>query len=87
MGGYVALTIGAIMVTGLLGNIVGEGALRLMRITEPVARGIALGSASHAFGTSRALELGEVEGAMSSLSIVLTGIITLVAAQIMSGAL
>ena len=84
LNGYVAITISAIILTGLLGNIAGAGILKLLRVHEPVARGVAMGTASHAFGTARALELGPVEGAMSSLSIVTTGLITLVAAQIMA---
>ena len=58
---------------------------KLAGITHPVAKGIAIGTSSHAIGTARAMQLGEVEGAMSGLSIVISGIITLVGAQIFAG--
>ena len=76
LGGYVSV----IVVTGVLGNIFAEQALKLMRIKEPIAKGIAIGSASHAVGTAKAMELGPIEGAMSSLSIVVSGILTVVGA-------
>ena len=67
-----------------MGNIFAEIVFRLFRIQEPVAKGIALGTASHAIGTAKAMELGEVEGAMSSLSIVVAGLITVIGATIFS---
>ena len=76
MGGYVAVTVAVIIITGIIGNVIAEAVLKVFRITEPVAKGIAIGSASHAIGTVRAMEMGEVEGAMSSLSIALSGILT-----------
>lgn len=82
LGGVVTLTVASIILTGILGNVAGEGVLRLLRIHDPIARGLALGTASHAIGTARALELGEVEGAMSSLSIAVAGVITVIAAPI-----
>ncbi|MBQ9985789.1 MAG: LrgB family protein [Oscillospiraceae bacterium] len=84
LGGYVPLTVAIIIITGILGNIIAVGVCRIFRITDPVAKGIAIGSASHAIGTTKAMELGEVEGAMSSLSIVLSGVITVVLAGIFS---
>ena len=78
IGGLPAVTVGAIMVTGLTGAVIAPYIYRLFRITEREAVGIAIGSSSHAIGTSRAFEIGEVEGAMSSLSIVISGIITVV---------
>ena len=82
LGGYVSITVAVIIITGVLGNVIGEAVLKLFRITDPVAKGIALGTASHAIGTSKAMELGEVEGALSSLSIVVAGIITVVGASV-----
>lgn len=82
LGGYVSVTVVVIVITGVLGNIFAEQALRVMRITEPIAKGIAIGSASHAVGTAKAMEMGPVEGAMSSLSIVVSGILTVVGAPI-----
>ena len=71
-----------IIITGVLGNVIGETVLKLFHITEPVAKGVALGSASHAIGTAKAMELGEVEGAISSLSIVVAGIMTVIGASV-----
>lgn len=82
LGGHVTLTVASIVVTGMIGNVSAPAACRLFRITEPIARGVAIGSASHAFGTAKALELGATEGAMSSLSIVVSGLVTVVAAPI-----
>ena len=82
LGGAAAITGTAIVVTGILGNCMAVFLCRLFRITEPVARGIAIGTASHALGTSKAIELGEVEGAMSGLSIAMAGLMTVVAAQV-----
>lgn len=76
LGGYAPLTVAAIIVTGILGNICAEGACRLFRITNPVAQGVAIGTASHAIGTSKALEMGDIQGAMSSLSLVVAGLLT-----------
>ncbi len=82
LGGYVAVTVSVIILTGVLGNLIAELVCRIFRITDPVARGIAIGSASHAIGTAKAMELGEVEGAMSSLSIVLSGLLTVMGAAV-----
>lgn len=84
LGGYVSISVAAIIITGVLGNIFAEWIFRLFRIREPIARGVALGTASHAIGTAKAMELGEAEGAMSSLSIVVAGLITVVGATIFS---
>ena len=82
LGGYVSITVAVIILTGILGNMFAETACRLFRITEPIARGVAIGSASHAIGTARAMELGPVEGAMSSLSIVVSGLLTVAGAVV-----
>ena len=84
LGGYVTLTVAVIIITGLMGNIVAPGLCRLFRITDPIARGIAIGTSAHAMGTARAMEMGETEGAMSSLSIVVSGILTVIAATIVA---
>lgn len=85
LGGSVPITVAAITITGTFGSIVGEQAFRMLRIHEPVARGLALGTASHAVGTSKAMELGEVEGAMSSLAIVAAGLTTVIVAPLFAG--
>ena len=82
MGGIAAITVATIIVTGIFGNIVGEAFFRLLRITDDIAIGLALGTGAHAIGTSKAMEISEVAGAMSSLSIVTAGIITVIGANL-----
>lgn len=82
MGGIVTLTVVAISVTGITGTLSAELILKLFRIKNPVAKGLAIGTCSHALGTTKAMEMGEVEGAMSSLAIVLTGILTVIGVSI-----
>lgn len=82
LGGYTDLTAAVIIVTGILGNLLAPVLCKLFRITEPVAKGIAIGTSSHAMGTAKAMEMGEVEGAMSSLSIAIAGLLTVVGASI-----
>ncbi len=82
LGGIPNLTVAAIILTGLLGNIIASGVVKLFRIQEPVAVGLAIGSAAHALGTARALEIGELEGAMSSLAISVCGLLTVVGASV-----
>lgn len=80
LGGYVSISVAVIIITGVLGGIIAEKWLKILHITNPIARGIALGSSAHAIGTAKAMELGPIEGSMSSLSIVVCGIITVIAA-------
>ena len=82
LGGVPAMTVASIIVTGIFGNIAAEHILNLVRVRDPVARGIAIGTGAHAIGTARALELGETEGAMGSLAIVLTGVLTVLLAPL-----
>jgi predicted murein hydrolase (TIGR00659 family) len=82
LGGIVTITVAVIVVTGIIGNMFAESICKLFRITDPVAKGIGIGSASHAMGTAKAMEIGEVEGAMSSLSIAVSGLITVVVALV-----
>ncbi len=81
LGGIVTITVAVIVITGVLGAILAELVFRLFRIQEPVARGLALGTSAHAIGTSKAMELGMVEGAMSSLAIAVAGLLTVVGAS------
>lgn len=85
LGGFVSVTAAVIIITGVLGSVIAEPVLRLFRIKDPVAKGIAIGSASHAVGTSKAMEIGKTEGAMSSLSIVVSGIMTVIGASFFAG--
>ena len=82
LGGYVSITVAAIIVTGILGAVIADTVCKVFRITDPVAQGLAIGTSAHAIGTSRAMEMGDVQGAMSSLSIVTAGIITVIGANI-----
>lgn len=75
-GGIAALTTAVIVLTGIIGNLTAVGICKVLHITNPIAKGIAIGTSSHAIGTSKALEIGEIEGAMSSLSIAVAGILT-----------
>ena len=77
-----SLEASVIIITGVFGNIVGEPICKLFHITEPVAKGVGMGSSAHAIGTAKAMEMGEVEGAISSLSIAVTGLLTVIAASI-----
>ena len=82
LGGHSSIAAAVIIVTGVLGNIIGGGLCRLLRIQSPVAKGVALGTSAHAVGTARAMEMGEIEGAMSSLSIVVAGLLTVIGASV-----
>ena len=85
LGGHVSVTVAVIIITGIIGNATAETVLRMFRITEPIAKGIAIGSSSHAIGTTKAMEIGQVEGAMSSLSIVVSGLLTVAGASLFAG--
>jgi len=76
LGGNPSLTVIFVFATGIGGYIVGDKLLRLFKINNSIAKGIAIGTASHAVGTAKAIEMGEVEGAMSSLAIGVAGVIT-----------
>ena len=77
-GGIVTITVVCIIITGIFGNIIAETLFKILKIEEPIAKGLAL-------GTSKALELGEVEGAMSSLSIAVAGLMTVIVVPLVSG--
>ena len=82
LNGNVTLTCVIIIVTGVLGNIIAPAICKLFKIKEPIAKGIAIGTASHAVGTAKAMEMGETEGAMSSLSIAVSGLMTVIGASV-----
>lgn len=84
-GGIVTLTVVSIIITGILGNIIAETVFKLFRIEDAIAKGLALGTSAHAIGTAKALELGEIEGAMSSLSIAVAGLLTVIVVPLVSG--
>ena len=82
LGGYVTITVAVIIITGIIGNMFGDVICRLCGIKHPIATGLAIGTATHAMGTAKAMEIGEIEGAMSSLSIAVAGLITVVGSTI-----
>ncbi len=84
LGGIVTITVTVIIVTGVIGNIIAEKVCKIFRITDPVAKGVAIGSAAHAIGTAKAMEMGDIEGAMSSLAIAVAGLITVIGASVFS---
>ena len=82
LGGYTTITVASIIVTGILGNMIAPLCCKFFKLKTPIAKGLALGTASHAIGTTKAMEMGEVEGAMSSLAIVIAGLLTVVFASV-----
>lgn len=86
-GGMVTITVVCIIITGIFGNIIAENLFKLTGISHPIARGLALGTSAHAIGTAKALEMGDVEGAMSSLAIAVAGLMTVVMVPLVSGML
>ena len=82
LGGIVTITVAVIIITGVFGNMIAETVCKVFHIEDPVAKGIAIGTSSHAVGTTKAMEMGQVEGAMSSLSIVVAGILTVIGASV-----
>ena len=78
LGGITALTGAIVILTGIAGNLLAEAVCKWFHITDPIAKGVGIGTSAHAVGTSKALQMGEVEGAMSGLSIAVAGILTAV---------
>lgn len=75
-GGLVPVTVVVVIISGIIGAIFSDFIFKLFKIKHPVAQGIALGSSAHAMGTSKAFSLGEVQGALASLSLAVSGIMT-----------
>ena len=84
LGGIPSITVFAIIITGITGNVTAPFIYSVFRVKHPIAKGLGLGISSHAVGTSRAIEMGEVEGAMSALAIVIAGILTIILAPILN---
>ncbi len=87
IGGISSITVMSVIITGIFGACIASALFKLLKIEEPVAQGLATGTSAHAIGTSRALELGEIQAAMSSLAIVVTGIMTVIIVPIVAGIL
>ena len=83
LGGIQAITVVAVIITGILGSILAPLLVKVFRVSDPVAAGLAIGAWSHAVGTSKALELGETEGAMSGLAIGVCGIMTVIFSMVL----
>lgn len=85
LGGMAPLASAVIILTGIVGNLIAVFVCRIFRITDPVAKGVGIGTSSHAIGTTKALEMGKTEGAMSSLSIAVAGVLTALLAPLFAG--
>jgi putative effector of murein hydrolase len=83
LDGIPSLTVAAIIITGIVGAVFAQWVLKVCRITDKTAKGIAIGTSAHALGTTKAVVLGEVEGAMSGLAIGLAGLVTVIVATIL----
>lgn len=84
LGGTAALAGAVIILTGIVGSLLGETVCKVCRITDPLAKGLAFGTSAHAIGTSKALQMGEIEGAMSGLAIAVAGIMTAILAPVVA---
>ncbi len=82
LGGVQTITVAVIIITGIFGNVTAEFICKIFRIHNPVARGLAIGTSAHAIGTAKAMEIGEIEGAMSSLAIAVAGLLTVLGASV-----
>lgn len=85
LGGMPAVTVAVIILTGIFGNVIAGAVCGWFSIRHPVAKGLALGTSAHVIGTAKAFEMGETEGAMSSLAVAVAGLITVAAAGIFAG--
>ena len=84
LGGIASLAGAMIVLTGILGNLSASALCRIAGLHDPVARGVAIGTGAHAVGTARALQMGRVEGAVSSLSIAVAGVLTAIICPILA---
>lgn len=84
LNGIEVVTIMGVMIAGITGAVFGPILCNLLKIQEPIAQGLGIGSASHAIGTSKALEMGEIQGAMSSLAIVVTAVLNVIVVPILA---
>lgn len=82
LSGIPSITVAAVVITGILGAVISPALIKIFKVNDPAAVGVSIGTCSHAVGTSKAVELGEIEGAMSGISIGISGIITVILALI-----
>ena len=83
LSGIPSITVAAVVITGILGAVISPLLIKMFKVKDPAAAGVSIGTCSHAVGTSKAVELGEIEGAMSGISIGISGIITVILALIL----
>lgn len=81
LGGIAPVTVAAVVMTGIMGSVFAPAMIKFFHVTNPVAVGLAIGACSHAVGTSRALQIGELEGAMSGVAIGVCGLMTVIFAM------
>lgn len=82
LGGISSVAVAAVVVTGIIGAIIAPVLIRVFRVKNPVAAGVAIGTCSHAMGTTKAIEIGEIEGAMSSVAIGVSGLVTVLVSMV-----
>ncbi len=78
LGGIPSITVAVIILSGIVGNMFAPLFCRIFKIKNPVSRGIAVGTSSHAIGTAKAIEMGEIEGAMSGLAVAVAGLVSVI---------
>lgn len=78
LNGIVPITVASVIITGILGSILAPVLIKIFKVKDPMAAGIAIGTCSHAIGTSKAIEIGEIEGSMSGVAICIAGIMTVI---------
>jgi len=83
LGGFEGPAVAAVIITGITGTIIAEEVLRLLRITHPMAKGLAIGTSAHIIGTNKAFEIGRAEGSASSIAMVMAGLAAVLLAPIM----
>lgn len=84
LGGIPNITAAVIAITGIFGNLSAGFVMKIFRITDPIAQGLGIGTGAHAMGTVKAIEMGKTQGAMSSLALVVAGIVTVLLAPVFS---
>lgn len=80
LGGIASITVAVVIATGIMGSILAPTLIKLFHVKSPIAAGVAIGACSHAIGTSKAMQIGELEGAMSGIAIGVSGLLTMVIA-------
>lgn len=82
LGGVASITVAVVIASGIMGSILAPTLTRIFRVKSPIAAGVAIGTCSHAVGTTKALEISELEGAMSGIAIGVAGLITMIIALV-----